>query len=216
MDLWDDIESIERMIDSEEKLYQEQALINVQKAKNGFSVEREYMNSKAYHDKFERLPVNKDVQESIYKQVGRLMNEVDGQSEERMVAINGRTGEFLVDNFNRKGSTDKTGFTTEEYEKVIQCPDSVILINNHSYNVVPSGADLYMYNREKKVKLSIIACHDGDVYAIYKTTKIFEDSYMRLLHDCISRYGEKDGKKMITAILYKANKNDCLFTVKKL
>ena len=32
---------------------------------NAFSVEREYVNSKAFHDKFEQLPINRNVQQAL-------------------------------------------------------------------------------------------------------------------------------------------------------
>ena len=46
-------------------MLQEQALITKKNNVNGFSVERNYINSKEYHDKFERLPLSKTVIESL-------------------------------------------------------------------------------------------------------------------------------------------------------
>ena len=92
----------------------EQALISKKNSHNSFSVEREYINSKEFHDKFEKLPLSKDVQESVYRETGRLFDFVDGQEEERGIAINARTGELLIDNFKRKGYTNKTGFNEKE------------------------------------------------------------------------------------------------------
>ena len=60
-------------------------LISKKSSENGFSVERDYVNKKAYHDKFERLPLNKSVYEMIYKETGRLLEYVDGQSNEYML-----------------------------------------------------------------------------------------------------------------------------------
>ena len=49
------------------ELDQEQPLISIKNTKNVFSVEREYVNSKEYHDKFENLQISKTLQESLYK-----------------------------------------------------------------------------------------------------------------------------------------------------
>ena len=85
--------------DDLEQLELEQPIISKKSHFNAYSVEREYVNSKDYHDKFERMPVNRDVQQNLYLEAGRLLEFVDGQEEERMIAVNARTGDFLVDNF---------------------------------------------------------------------------------------------------------------------
>ena len=46
-----------------EQLDLEQALIHKKNKHNAYSVERAYINSKSYHDKFESFPVNKEVQQ---------------------------------------------------------------------------------------------------------------------------------------------------------
>ena len=45
----------------------EQALISKKQRGNAFSVERDYVNSYAFRRKFERLPVNRDVQQVLYR-----------------------------------------------------------------------------------------------------------------------------------------------------
>lgn len=56
------------------ELDQEQPLISIKNTKNVFSVEREYVNSKEYHDKFENLQISKTLQESLYKKQGVCWN----------------------------------------------------------------------------------------------------------------------------------------------
>lgn len=43
----------------------EQSMISRKSESNCFSVEREYINSKEFYDKFERIPVNRETQLSI-------------------------------------------------------------------------------------------------------------------------------------------------------
>ena len=149
----------DKNIDSEQ-------IITKKERTNIFSVERDYINSKAFHDKFTKLELNHNVQECLYREVGRLLNYVDGLEEERMTAISARTGRHIVDNFERDGWVDHTSFNEVEYEKIEKSIDSVILIHNHSSNSRPSARDIVTYSISDKVKISIIACHDGTIYTI--------------------------------------------------
>lgn len=184
----------------------EQPLISKKSTTNAFTVERGFINSKLYHDKFEQLPVNKIVQQSLYIETGRLLEFVDGQEQERMVAINARTGEFLVDNFERDGSISGTGFTKSESYKVLNCPDNVALIHNHSLNGRPSIQDILTYAREDKVKLSIIACHDGTLYAIYGVNPKVNDVYNAIFEKTRQSVTDLDEvKRLATTKLYLIN-----------
>ncbi|MCQ2080720.1 MAG: hypothetical protein MJZ11_03620 [Lachnospiraceae bacterium] len=180
-------------------------LISKKSSENGFSVERDYVNKKAYHDKFERLPLNKSVYEMIYKETGRLLEYVDGQSNEYMIAINGRTGEFIVDNLNRPGDSSGTTFNEYEMAEIEKCEDSIILIHNHSYNRQPSGKDIASYAMNDKVKISIIACHNGDVYAIIKANKVVAQIYNELFNEFPETYSKEERKTRATKILEALN-----------
>lgn len=205
-----------------EQLDFEQALISKKDTHNGYSVERAYINSKEYHDKFEKLPLNSHVQQSLYLQAGRLLEKVDGQSQERMLAINARTGEFIVDNFERNGNTFKTSFTADEYQKIENCPDSVIVMHNHSMNGRPSAQDMLTYLKEEKMRLSIVVCHDGTVYSISDVKPEMKTVYKKYLEEAKSRMlGDEEAKRFATTRLYEFNdtklsKNHKLFEVEKL
>ena len=184
----------------------EQSLIKENSIHNAFSVERDYINSKAYHDKFEKLPINRNVQQSLYQQVGRLLNEVNGKEEEKLFAINARTGDFIVDNFKRPGRSSKTSFNNEEFKLIYDCKDSIILVHNHSFNSRPSIQDLLTFLNEDKIRLSIIACHDGTLYGIYdvnpKLEKIYESCYNKFKDIACN---EDEAKKLATTEIYKIN-----------
>lgn len=212
----------------QECLKQRQALISKQKTDHitAYSVERQYINSKAWHDKFGKLPVNDMVKESLYRQTGRLLNFINNldeekQSQERLLAINARTGEFLVDNFDRDGETYKTGFNAAEYKHIEGCPDSIILVHNHSLNGRPSGQDLLAYLHTEKVKISIIACHDGNIYAIYGINPKFEEQYTRRYEKYKAQTNDKnEANRLATTSLYLLNEElpekHKLFNVKQL
>ncbi len=195
-----------------------QALISLKKSKNftEYSINREYINSYEYYDKFENLPLRKEVKKALYKETGRLLEFVNGlepeqQLQERLTVINAETGKPVVDNFNRDGNIYNTGLTDEEYQKIIDCPNPVILIHNHSLNGPPSGRDIstllhkkkldntegpdefeilsndesdfdgYEILRNPKIAMSVIACHNGDIYAICDVKPEFNSIYCESL-----------------------------------
>ena len=204
-----------------EQLELEQPIILKKSHFNAYSVERDFVNSKEYHDKFELLPVNRDVQQRLYIEAGRLLNFVDGQEEERMLAINARTGEFLVDNFDRKGSIKGTGFNSEEAKILDNCRDGIILLHNHSLNGRPSAQDILTYLDEEKIKISLILCHDGTVYGIYGVNPKFSDIYNEYLMYEKQRTDDLDeAKRLATTQMYLLNEKlgnrHKLFILKKL
>jgi hypothetical protein len=204
-----------------EQLDVEQSIISKKTKFNAYSVERDYVNSKEYHDKFERLPVNRDVQQKLYTEAGRLLEFVDGQEEERLLAVNARTGDFLVDNFDRQGSIKGTGFTVEEASVLDSCRDGIILMHNHSLNGRPSAQDMLTYLSEEKVKISLILCHDGTVYGIYGVNLKFPSIYAEYLEWEKQKTDDLDeAKRLATTQLYLLNEKlgnrHKLFIVEKL
>lgn len=184
----------------------EQSLVSLKAEINTFSVNREIVNSKLYHDKFEQLPVNRNVRESLYKETGRLLEFVDGQEQERMIAINARTGEFIVDNFDRDGNMYKTGFNNEESKLVLNCKDSIILIHNHSLNGRPSIQDILTYAKEDKISLSVIACYDGTLYVICGVNKEAFNVYeSNLSTQKLSTSDLDEAKRLTMSKFYKIN-----------
>lgn len=197
-------------------MFYEQALITKKTCVNGFSVERNYVNSKDYHDKFLKLPLKKRVTESLYREAGRLLNAVDGQETERMLAVNAETGELIVDNLNRKGYIDRTSFTENEYRKLKSVQDEVVLIHNHSYNRPPSGRNIASYSMDRQVKISLILCHDGDVYAIFSAKKEVAEIYEMAYNEFRKQYDMRISKILATKLLYDSNGDGRLFDVRRL
>ena len=193
-----------------------QALISLKNEKNSFSVNRELINSKGYHDKFTKLPVPKQVYESAYKQTGRLLDLSDGKEQEHMIAINARTGDFIVDNLSRIGMATRTGFSSEEYSKILECRDNIMLIHNHSYNVRPSGGDIVTYANYDNVQISLVACHDGDVYAIVNADKSVANIYEEAYNHFRKEFDVDTSKALATKVLYKENEKHNLFEIRRL
>ncbi len=161
------------------QLENEQALISKKKVTNAFSVNRKLINSRDFRDKFDELELSPEVASKVYKEVGRLLEYVDGQENEYLVALDYNTGERIVDNFGREACARGTGFTDEEYSKILNTETNLILIHNHSYNGRPSIQDMISFHNNDKIQLSLVACHNGYLYAIFKITNetisIFND-----------------------------------------
>lgn len=202
----------------------EQALVHVKENepdKEKFVVNRQLVNSKEYHDKFKEIDVPRRVQECLYRETGRLLDFVDGQTEERLLAINARTGDFIVDNFNRSGSEKRTSFIASERMEIDKCKDPIILVHNHSLNGRPSGKDLLSFLHQENVALSLVACHDGTVYEISYVSPKFEimyDSYMNELKQFISDMDEIKRLAMTRCIDQnnKLGKSKKLFKIRRL
>lgn len=229
-------EAISNMVDSSSDLYYvseaekpynrkmactHEQLISKKETTGIYSVERKYINSKEYHDKFAKLPLSHEVQEAIYREAGRLLEFVDGKPEEHMIAISSRNGFLITDNFSRQGMSDHTSFSEEEYNRILVSNDSVILLHNHSSNGRPSARDIISYAMDDNVRLSLILCHDGSVYALCDANKNVEMVFNDLLEKEKERWNDiKLAKIHATNDLYRLNdklgKNHKLFELRRL
>lgn len=172
MDIWDTIENTK--VDEYDQSYISR---KPDEKINDFSVNRALVNSISYKEKFDQIEIPKPVQQSLHKQACRLLEFVDGQPNEYMIAIDARTGTFLADNMGRKGNMYHTGFITQESRKVLECPNQVITMHNHSLNGRPSAQDLIAFLHQEKVDHSLVLCHDGTIYDIDFVSPKFEEYY---------------------------------------
>lgn len=179
------------------------------------------IKSKEFHGIFEKLPLNETVQESLYRQTVRLSEVVDTREcEERMFAIDARTGELIVDNFEKTGPIDGSGFTSEEKRKIDLCKNYVIVMRDRPNNEPPAARDLLTYLHNDKIKISFILCRDGTLYGIYSVKKEFDELYNTYLKQAKERVSNIDAAKHIANTeVYRANeqlgKSDRLFDVRR-
>ncbi len=203
------------------QLENEQALISKKKVTNAFSVNRKLINSKDFRDKFDELELSPEVASKVYKEVGRLLEYVDGQENEYLVALDYNTGERIVDNFGREASARKTGFNLEELAKISNYSTEIITIHNHSYNGRPSAQDLITFYNQEIIRISIIACHTGELYAIFKVTEEALKEYNNFLQDAKLFINDFEFAKMLANTrLHNLNdtksKKKKLFEIKRL
>lgn len=200
----------------QEQILSEQASPISKKNSSAWRVNAEYVNTKAYHDKFDKISASSTVRESIYKQTIRLLENVDGLEDEHMIAVNARTGKMLTDNLHRKGNATRTSFTAEEYAKIEECKEKVILIHNHSHNVRPSGMDIVTVAKNDKISMSIIACYDGDVYIIKSVKKEVAEIYQATYNELRKVYDVDTAKAFATNRLYIENEKHHWFKTERL
>lgn len=169
---------------------EENIKITKKNMQNGYSVNRQVVNSKEFHDKFENLTPHKSTNEQIYQQAKIILENRDGTNTERMTIIKSRTGELIVTNLDDcRDIQYKTGLTEEQYNKVLEANCKFIIIHNHPEGKRPSGTDILNLWREKNATDSIVVGHDGSVYSVSNINrkipldKIYEKAYNNAKRD---------------------------------
>lgn len=173
-------------------------MITEKKDKNALSVNRELVNSKAYHDKFENLTRRKLANESLYQQAKRLLEARDGSEGEGLIIIDSRTGRLITDNLSRTAQKLKTGLTKEEYQLVKENSGNVIMLHNHPDGSKPSGMDILTLWREPKADATVIVGHDGAVYIISEIDRSvpLDKIYEKVYNDIVAEGKPKDYAKI--------------------
>ena len=132
---------------------------------NSYSVNRDLVNSKKYHDKFEHLTEHKSANESAYQEAMKMLEHRDGTGYEDIVALDAKTGSIVVKNTS-SFMDGKTGFTKEQYDEYLSYDGDIILLHNHPNSSRQSFADISTIFNNDKVAISIAVGHDGSVNII--------------------------------------------------
>lgn len=177
-------------VDKEKYLLQNETIKITQKdLKNVLSVDRNLVNSKSFHDKFERMNLRKSVKEMLYQTSLEILEHRDGTNSEDIAAIDIRTGNRLFLNMSAIDES-KVNPTPEEYKLIENNDDKVILIHNHPLSGRPSWADIKTLQLGKKyIDRSIIIGHKGNVAEISLSKrnkdiiKAFEKWYNNYIRD---------------------------------
>ena len=122
------------------------------------------VNTKAYHDAFEEMPVSRSAAQAAYEQAGRILRATNGTEFEHMAAVNARTGKLVADNLGRAPMRARTGFRDDEIAKVKACREGVVLIHNHPASKPPSYQDVHTAALYSAIVASIVLGHDGSVW----------------------------------------------------
>lgn len=152
---------------------------------NAYSVNRKLVNSKKYHDRFEGLFNRKSVNESVYQQAKRLLENRDGTDSERMIILDSKTGNLITDNLKSGlNQSFRTGISKEQYDDIQSRSSNFIMIHNHPGSTRPSGTDILTFWGEQKADASIIVGHDGSVHCLLNMNRnIPLDKVYKKLYD---------------------------------
>ncbi len=125
------------------------------------TVNRDLINSKAYHDKFSQLTSKKNVDEAIYRESTKILEHRDGTPYEDLSIISGRTGKLIssVTDYDEFG---KLSITRNVYNKIVNSKEKVILVHNHPNNSRVSYKDILLLKNEN-IDSVIAVGHDGSV-----------------------------------------------------
>lgn len=137
---------------------------------NDFSVNRELVNSKEYHDKFANITKHKAANESIYQEAMKMLEHRDGTELEDIVALDARTGKVIVNN-TLSTQIGKTGFTRQQYEEFLKHEGEVIILHNHPNSSRLSYTDISTLFKNEKVVGGVAVGHDGSVHSITNLAK---------------------------------------------
>lgn len=135
-------------------------------------VNRDLVNSKEFHDKFEGITEHKDVNESLYQEAMKILEHRDGTPYEDMVVIDSRTGK-VVDSVFECDEFGKLKITLEQYKKIHDHKGHVALLHNHPNSSRPSYLDIAKL-KEANIDAVFSIGHDGSVYKVFDLDDKFD------------------------------------------
>ena len=188
VDDWDAWQQKQDKLGQRQKLArveENEAFVKAKKGgKNRYSVNYKRVNTKEYHGKFGQLPVPKAVQEQLYIQTGRMLQELDGTPYERLVALDARTGDLVADTYSHELVKLAANFNKDELKIVRKHKNGIVLLHNHPGDSYPSLSDIYSAMMTEGVSGSLVSGHGGTVYYI-EPIKLhgFEERYSILLEE---------------------------------
>lgn len=167
--------------------------ITDKQTQNEYSVNKNLVNSKKFHDKFENLPLGKAAQQSAYYESKVILEHRDGTAFEDVAVIDSRTGKLIATN-NTYEKTFKSAMTQEEYTKVLNHKGGTVIIHNHAESTRLSKTDIFTAFATKNTDVSVAVGHNGSVHCIYDINrKIDIDKIYNLVYNSIlEEYGNKD------------------------
>jgi len=156
------------------------------------SVNRDFVNSKEYHDKFEGLTKHKAVNESIYKESMRMLEHRDGTPFEDMVLVDARTGKFIVGNMDSK-VVGRTGLTKKQFSTLSKHKGDAIIVHNHPNSSRISYKDILTMYKNNNISAIVAAGHDGSIQMVSELNRKIpiDKLWEKVYNDNVSVYGDK-------------------------
>jgi hypothetical protein len=144
-------------------------------------VDRGFVNSKAFHDKFETITNHKAVSESLYQESMKMLEHRDGTGLEDLMMIDSKTGKVIESVLDSK-EVGKVKITKEQYKKIVEYNGKLTMLHNHPNGSRPSITDIKKL-KVKNIDIVVSVGHDGSVYKISNLNpksdidKIWDEAY---------------------------------------
>lgn len=153
-----------------------------------YMVDIKAVNSKSYRDKFEKLSIPKQVQDSLHKEAIYILNKMNGKANEIVSALDVRTGEILARS-DAEGIL-KSSFNKKQYEKIILSGKKIVLVHNHPGGGRFSFVDIKTCFKNDMIAASVVIGHDGSVRIIHDFDRSIdiESLYRNLYNDAKEIY----------------------------
>ena len=138
-----------------------------------FRVNFDLVNSKLYHDRFEKLTAHKTLDEALYKRATLMLEHRSGTPYEDIAMLDSRTGYVLMENTMAAGTMLHRCSLTLEQAKILRTLENTFeILHNHPGSSRPSSADIRGLFMRDKASGSTVVCHNGDVYRIAKLKQL--------------------------------------------
>ena len=147
--------------------------ITIKNYENDYGVvDRQLVNSKEFHDKFEGLVDHKEVNEVLYQESMKMLEHRDGTSFEDVVAIDSRTGK-IIESITDSKIPGRVQITERQLKRIQNHTGNITLLHNHPNGSRPSFADIQKLT-EPNIDSVVSVGHDGSVYRVYNMDVKFD------------------------------------------
>lgn len=181
---------------------------------NAFTVNYGKVNSKAYHDSYDSLPLPKPVRDSLYKEAGQILRERDGTDIESLVAIDAKTGKVVA---STGGGKLSAAFDESQRKAVESAPDGTVFMHNHPWSSWPSAEDVLTTMKNECVSYHVVVCHDGDVMTIEPVNRSgYEKRWNEIFDQLKMEFGsEESARQAAFAVLDQENGRGKWYKIRK-
>lgn len=177
--------------------YLQQSAVKDNGINNVYTVNYELINSKKFHDKFEQLPVNKNLREQLYSSSMEILEKQNGTGNESIFVLDSRTGKELRKMHGSDKLKGKISMDGLEGEKIT-------ILHNHPCGGRFSYIDIKSYFERDNIENAVVVGNNGEVHIISDFDRKFNiEKFYDLIYDNFKvKYNHKDmaKKKALDAI----------------
>lgn len=156
------------------------------------------VNSAAYRNKFDNMPLRRPVRDRLHKEAINTLNITNGTEKEVLTAINARTGEVL--GRSKVLHDNRAVFTQEQFDRLKASGASVVLLHNHPVGGRFSWTDIKTVFANDFIAASVVIGHDGTVRILrdFNRRVNVEKAYEKLYNEVKKKYPLKSLAEKIT------------------